>query len=276
MTLRVGRIPFLVGAPFFHDFLGRESEFKDVEFVDGAPSEHCKGLKDGSIHLSPASSITFAQKPGAFLLAPDICTSCSFEVRSVKLFAKCPIEKLSQKVVRLTAQSMTSVNLLKILLKEKYQVNPLYLEGAFCDTDDACLLIGDQALEENQRRRFAYDYDLGSLWQDWQHVPFVFGAWIISKLALQPGLKENLHFYLDATRESVEHFRQNPSKALDKWLKYYPVDLPRQVVENYYSTLDYRFTDERKRSLSLFFEHAAANGLIEQVPALEFLKKYSC
>jgi chorismate dehydratase len=273
MPLRVGRIPFLVCAPFFHDFLGRESEFHDIEFVDGAPSAHCMGLKEGAIHLSPASSITFAQKPGAFLLDPDICTSCSFEVRSVKLFAKYPIEELSQKVVRLTAQSMTSVNLLKILLKERYQVNPQYLVGTCCNTDDACLLIGDQALEEGQRHRFAFGYDLGTLWQDWQRVPFVFGAWIISKLALQPDLKENLHFYLDATRESVERFRQNPSKALDKWLKYYPVDLPRQVIENYYSAIDYRFTDERKRSLSLFFEHAAALGLIKQAPALEFLKK---
>jgi chorismate dehydratase len=47
--------------------------------------------------------------------------------------------------------------------------------------------------------------------------------------------------------------------------------LPRSVVENYYSSIDYRFTDERKRSLSLFFEHAASLGLIETAPKLEFL-----
>ena len=272
MALRVGRIPFLVCAPFFYDFLGRESEFRDVEFVDGAPSAHCAGLKAGSIHLSPASSITFAQKPGAFVLAPDICTSCSFEVRSVKLFAKYPIEELSQKTVRLTAQSMTSVNLLKILLEERYKVKPLYCDGAYDDSDDACLLIGDKALEENERHRFAYDYDLGALWQDWQSVPFVFGAWIVSKDALKPDLEQTLKSYLRATQESVERFRENPSKALDKWLKYYPVDLPRAVIENYYSSIDYRFTEERKRSLMLFFEHAAALGLIPSVPKLEFLQ----
>ncbi len=271
MALRVGRIPFLVCAPFFHDFLGRESEFSDVEFVDGAPSAHCAGLKEGSIHLSPASSITFAQKPGAFVLAPDICTSCSFEVRSVKLFARSPIEELSQKVVRLTAQSMTSVNLLKILLEERYQVKPQYCSGACCDTDDACLLIGDQALEENERHRFAYDYDLGVLWQDWLHVPFVFGAWIVSKSALQNDLEEPLRRYMAATRESVDRFRENPAAALSRWLARYPVDLPRSVIENYYSALDYRFTEERKRSLTLFFEHAASMGLIREAPPLEFL-----
>ena len=271
MALRVGRIPFLVCAPFFHDFLGHESEFNDVEFVDGAPSVHCSALKKGNIHLSPASSITFAQKPGAFVLAPDICTSCSFEVRSVKLFSKLPIEDLSHKTVCLTAQSETSINLLKILLQEHFGLQPNYRAGVYEPTDDACLLIGDQALEENERHRFAYDYDLGALWQDWQQVPFVFGAWIISKEALMPDVKPALLRYLRATRESIEHFRENPVKALDKWLAHYPVDLPRDVIENYYSALDYRFTDERKRSLSLFFEHAAALGLIKQAPTLEFL-----
>ncbi|MDY6264618.1 MAG: menaquinone biosynthesis protein [Fibrobacter sp.] len=271
MALRVGRIPFLVCAPFFHDFLGRESRLADVEFVDGPPSAHCAGLKDGLIHLSPASSITFAQKPGAFVLAPDICTSCSFEVRSVKLYAKRPIEDLDGRTVRLTGQSMTSVNLLKILMRERFGVEPVYGVGAYEPSDDACLLIGDQALEENERHRFAFDYDLGSLWQDWQGVPFVFGAWIISKSALQPELRDTLKMYLQATRESIESFRTNPSRALDRWLERYPVQLPRSVVENYYSALDYRFTEERKRSLSLFFEHAARLGLIREAPPLEFL-----
>lgn len=271
MALQVGRIPFLVCAPFFHDFVGRESEFPDVDFVDGPPSAHCAGLKSGSIHLSPASSITFAQKPGAFVLASDICTSCSFEVRSVKLFSKLPVEELDRKRVRLTGQSMTSVNLLKILLQERFRVQPEYLQGAYEPGDDACLLIGDQALEENERRRFAYDYDLGTLWQDWQHLPFVFGAWVVSKDALRPDLVQTLERYLQWTRESIEHFRADPSRALDCWLARYPVALPRPVVENYYSALDYRFTDDRKRSLKLFFEHAASLGLVEKAPELEFL-----
>ena len=261
----------MVCAPFFHDFLDCRSDICNVEFVDGTPRAHCEALKAGSIHLSPASSITFAQKPGAFVLASDICTSCSFEVRSVKLFAKRPIEELSGRTVRLTAQSMTSVNLLKILLQERFGVKPNYVAGNYEPTDDACLLIGDHALEENERHRFAYDYDLGALWLDWQHVPFVFGAWIISKEALKDNLKQTLVEYLLATQKSIDRFRENPSKALDKWLKRYPVDLPRNVVENYYDSIDYRFTEDRKNSLAIFFEHAAAMGLIETAPKLEFL-----
>lgn len=272
MALRVGRIPFLVCAPFFHDFLGREESFPDVEFLDGPPSAHSAGLKDGSIHLSPASSITFAQKPGAFVLSPNLCTSCSFEVRSVKLFSQVPVEELTGKTLRLTSQSRTSVNLLRILLEMRYGVKPVYLSGLAAEPgDDACLLIGDLALEETERSRFRFSYDLGTLWQEWQGLPFVFGAWIISRTALSPSLRPVLENYLESTEKSIEKFRADVPGCLSRWLGRYPVNLPREVVEDYYRVLDYRFTDERKRSLSLFFELAARMGLVETAPSLEFL-----
>jgi len=271
MNLRVGRIPFLVCAPFFHDFLGRERDFANVDFVDGPPRAHCAGLMDGSIHLSPASSIAFAQKPGAFVLSPSLCTSCSFEVRSVKLFSKFNVNELAGKRLRLTMQSRTSVALVRILLEDRFGIVPQYVDGMYDEkVDDACLLIGDQALEENQRARFPFSFDLGSLWQDWQGLPFVFGAWIISKEALEPGLRPILDRYLEGTQASIESFRKDPAAALDKWLAKYPVNLPRPLVEDYYKVLDYRFTDERKESLSLFLKMACRKGLIDAAPDLEF------
>ena len=272
MALRVGRIPFLVCAPFFHAFLGREREFGDVEFVDAPPSVQSAGLMDGSIHLSPASSITFALKPGAFVLSPEFCTSCSFEVRSVKLFSRFPVESLAGRRVRITSQSRTSVALLKILFELRYGIRPEYVGGLSAEgSDDACLLIGDLALEENERGRFEYSYDLGALWQEWQGLPFVFGAWLVSKEALQPPLRGPLDSYLAETERSINAFRADVSGSLDRWLSRFPVSLPRAVLEDYYKALDYRFTDERKKSLSLFLELACRMGLVESAPPLEFL-----
>lgn len=272
MKVCVGRIPFLVCAPFFHDFLGKESEFQDIDFVDGAPRMHCAGLKDGSVHLSPTSSITFAQKPQAFVLSGELCTSCGFEVRSVKLFSKYPIEELSGKTIRMTTQSMTSVTLLRILLEDRFSLSPVYVSGCpALPDDDACLLIGDQALEENERHRFAFGYDLGTLWQAWQGVPFVFGAWVISKEALLHGARLSIERYMELTHESIEHFRMDKVGSLDKWLAKYPVNLPRHVVNAYYDVLDYRFTEQRKESLKLFFEYARRHGLVDAAPPLEFL-----
>lgn len=272
MDLLVGRIPFLVCAPFFHGFLGREHEFPRIRFVDGPPSEHSRGLREGSIHLSPASSITFAQKPGAFVLSPKFCTSCSFEVRSVKLFSRFPIEGLDGKTVRLTSQSQTSVALLKILLQERYQVKTQFAQGLAADpSDDACLLIGDLALEETERHRFPYSYDLGTLWQDWQGMPFVFGAWIIEKSALKPELRPVLESYLEETEKSLNAFRADPATALERWISRFPANLDKKTVLDYYKIIDYRFTDERKKSLETFFGYAEKLGLVEKAPPLEFL-----
>ena len=253
MDLLVGRIPFLVCAPFFHGFLGREQEFPRVRFVDGPPSKHSRGLREGAIHLSPASSITF-------------------EVRSVKLFSRFPIEDLDGKMVRLTSQSQTSVALLKILLSERYRVHAEYTGGLAAEaTDDACLLIGDLALEEAERGRFPFSYDLGTLWQDWQGMPFVFGAWIIEKSALEPEIRPVLEQYLQETEKSVEAFRTDPAAALDRWISRFPVNLDKKSLLDYYKIIDYHFTDERKKSLECFFGYAAKLGLIEKAPSLEFL-----
>lgn len=271
MSLRVGRIPFLVCAPFFHDFIGREDEYRQFDFVDGPPSVHSKGLMDGTIDLSPASSITFALKPGAFVLSPSLCTSCSFEVRSVKLFSHYPIESLGGRTVRITSQSRTSVALLRILLEMRYGIRPEYANGFGAGADDdACLLIGDQALEENECGRFEFGYDLGALWQEWQGLPFVFGAWVISKAAAATN-RAGLERYMDLTERSIADFRADVSASLDRWLARYPVSLPRNVVEEYYKVIDYRFTDERKQSLTLFLELSARMGLSERPPSLEFL-----
>lgn len=272
MNICVGRIPFLVCAPFFHDFLRENAGLPGVEFVDGPPSAHCAGLKEGRIHLSPASSVTFAQKPGAFVLSPELCTSCGFEVRSVKLFSRYPIEELSGKSVRMTSQSETSVALLRIILEDRFSLKPDYVcGGSVSPTDDACLLIGDQALEENERHRFAFGYDLGTLWQAWQGVPFVFGAWVISKSALVPEGRPIVERYMELTQKSIDKFREDKAHALDLWLAKYPVNLPRPVVDEYYNALDYRFTEQRKESLKMFFEYASRRGLVPCVPRLEYL-----
>lgn len=206
------------------------------------------------------------------MLSPELCTSCGFEVRSVKLFSRYPIEELSGKSVRMTSQSETSVALLRIILEDRFSLKPDYVcGGSVCPTDDACLLIGDQALEENERHRFAFGYDLGTLWQAWQGVPFVFGAWVISKAALGPDCRPTVERYMELTQKSIDKFREDKTSALDLWLAKYPVNLPRPVVDEYYNALDYRFTEQRKESLKMFFEYASRRGLVPCVPRLEYL-----
>lgn len=273
MNLNIGRIPFLVCAPFFYNFLTKEGDFPDFLFIDGTPRAHNEALKNNSIDLAPASSITFAKKPELFLLSPKLCTSCHFEVQSVKLFSQKPLLELHHMNIHLTNQSDTSIALLEVLLSCRFNVTPAYIRDRAYDPkqDAARLLIGDQALLETNANHFPYSYDLATLWEEWHHLPFVFGAWIIHKNALSKEKKPILDRFLDAAEENVKSFRRDPQTAIDTWLKKYPIPLPASMIFSYYDSLDYSFTSERKESLELFYSLCNQIGIIPNATKLRFI-----
>ncbi|MCK9182900.1 MAG: menaquinone biosynthesis protein [Fibrobacteraceae bacterium] len=270
MVLRIGRIPFLVCAPFFHLFLQRERRFQDYYFEDGVPRALNKKLWSGEIHLAPASSIAYARAPQSLVLAPDICTSSKLEVHSVELFSRCPIEDLSKKRIFLSSQSATSVALLRILCSQRYHISPEFIINENTDFD-AKLLIGDEALLEKMKMGFPYCYDLASLWREWQGLPFVFGAWSIHHSALFSDVRPLLEAFLTDVKESIKVFRESPERALASWSALYSNTFPKEFLLNYYGSLDYEFTEERKESLSLYFLLCKKEGILLDAPKLKFL-----
>lgn len=269
MNLQIGRIPFLVCAPFFHRFFRKKEQPRDYSFIDGVPSALNKKLREGNIHLAPASSIAYAFAPQSLVLCPDICTSCNLEVQSVELFSRFPMEELSGKKIHLTSQSGTSAALLRILCSRYAHVSPKFVNSK--EDCDASLLIGDEALLEKFRSRWAFRYDLAVLWKNWQGLPFVFGAWSIHKSALSNEMRPKLENFLSEVRESISDFRNDPKSALEEWSKHYPVPFSEGQLKGYYDSLDYRFTEERKESLSRYFNLCAAEGILPSAPPLHFL-----
>ncbi|MCL2283062.1 MAG: menaquinone biosynthesis protein [Fibromonadales bacterium] len=245
--LTVGRIPFLVCAPFFHRFL--DNPVPKVRFLDGVPSQQNKRLRDGTVMLSPSSSIEYAKNREKYIICDRFCTSSTLEVQSVKLFSKYKWENLGGKSVHLTGESDTSATLLKLLSSLRFKVSPVW---SCEDNCDARLLIGDRALREGSENKWEYSYDLASVWQEWQNLPFVFGLWIIRKEALGRGsLLEN---YLNETEESIREFKENRRQCLQKWERHYPHGLPQAVACDYYNAIDYSFTASHERSLKKFYE----------------------
>ena len=268
MKLRVGKIPFLVCVPFFHRFLEENRHFEAFSFVEGVPSALNQKLWSGEIHLAPASSIAYAKDPCNLRLVPDICTSCNLEVHSVELFSRFPLENLSHKKVYLTRQSGTSVALFRILCSQYAQVHPEYVDAA--ENADAILLIGDEALLEKSQNRWPFRYDLAKLWESWQGLPFVFGAWSVHQSALSNELRPLLDYFLSNVRESISTFRADPASALTVWTKRYEVPFSMGQLQAYYNSLDYEFTDERKRSLEIYFNLCAKEGILPYPVKLQF------
>ncbi len=269
MNLRVGRIPFLVCAPFFHLFFREEAPFEGYSFDDGAPSALNQKLWTGEIHLAPASSIAYARAPQDLVLAPDLCTSCRLEVHSVELYSKYPLQELSDRRIYLTSQSGTSVALLRIICSQYVNVHPEYVTDR--RNADAALLIGDEALVEKSKNAWPFCYDMAVLWRNWHGLPFVFGAWSIHKSALLSEVRPKLDAFLGQAHESVAAFRKDPAAALKKWGEHYPVPFTAEQLKDYYDSLDYEFTDERKESLKLYFNLCEKEGILNESPSLRFL-----
>lgn len=110
---------------------------------------------------------------------------------SVLLFARRPIRQLDGASIALTAESSSSVALLRLLLAQRYGITPVYVQGQDQDAD-AMLLIGDEALRVRQSNtQYPFETDIAFEWWLWQHLPFTFAVWIVRKDAA-PDTKKTL------------------------------------------------------------------------------------
>ena len=128
MTLRIGRIAYLNVAPYFH-YLSEEGFCGEI--ISGVPSELNAMLADGSIDACPSSSFEYGLHADDYLLLPGHSISSFGPVHSVLLFTPGPLNGLSGEEIAITGESATSINLLKILLKE------------FCGIDDVSFVVPD-------------------------------------------------------------------------------------------------------------------------------------
>ena len=130
----------------------------------------------------------------------DMGISVKGPVRSILFYSQTPIEELSEALVGVTRESATAVQLMKVLLEQRYKVRPREYTGLEALGLDAFLLIGDEALVTHDRvDGFPFCYDLADVWLDWKGLPFVFAVWMVRrnlgaevKETLVDGLKKNL------------------------------------------------------------------------------------
>ena len=268
-TLHVGRIPFLVCAPYFHASL---SGYSGADFRDGAPSALNPLLASGGIDCAPSSSFEYARHPDRYLLLPGLCTSGRGEVKSVLLFSNEPWESLDKKPVLLSPDSATSNALFRVLSRFHFGVDPECLEvgqehGA---TPAARVAIGDAALRESHVGRWPHRYDLADVWKSWKGVPLPFGLWMVRADAWQSKREAVLRYY-EHLRASLSSFFADPSAALTAWSRVYPLPLPWEKALAFFPAADYDLKPEHERALADFYGHCHELGLLSAPPGLRYV-----
>ncbi len=238
--VRVGAVSYLNTKPLIYGI--EKGMIKDeADLIIDYPSKIASMLLKNEIDVGLVPVAVIPQMEAHYIIS-DYCIGSVGEVASVCLFSEVPLEKIE--TVLLDYQSRTSVELLKMLVKDfwKIKVN-------FEDTSNgyqqkiagttAGLVIGDRALQ--QRKISPFIYDLGEEWQMFTGLPFVFAAWISNKKLdddFIQAFNEANAFGLNRIDKVAD---ENPFPVFD--LKHYYTDC-----------ISFRLDENKRKGLELFLE----------------------
>ena len=178
--IKVGAVNYLNTKPLIYGFEHGEMK-QDVELILDYPAKIADMLKEDEIDVGLVPVAIIPQLKEYHIIS-DYCIGCNGEVASVCLFSEVPLEKITR--ILLDYQSQTSVELLKILIKDHWKINPEIITTSQDYKKEikgttAGLIIGDRALEQRKISKFVID--LGLEWKKFTSLPFVFAAWISNK-----------------------------------------------------------------------------------------------
>jgi chorismate dehydratase len=127
---------------------------------------------------------------------------------------------------------------------------------------DAALLIGDEALHEQELNKNSFD--LGEEWYDLTGLPMVFSFWTGRQIATQIEDVKNIINSTNLGLKNLENIAKEYSKKTDfSWALYHDY-----LTQN----VNYKFTEEEHAGLTEFYNYAFYYGLIEYIPDILFFE----
>lgn len=274
---RVGHIQFLNCMPLYYGLV-KNGTILDVELTKGTPAELNRWLIEGKLDISPMSAIEYARNAGKFLIMPKLTVGSDGTVKSILLVSKVPAGELAGAKVALTNTSRTSQALVKIILKDKYGVEPEYFE---CPPDlsrmlleaDAALLIGDPALRalDEYADGGLYLYDLGAEWKELTGRKMVYAVWAVSREYYErnPELVEKVYSgFIRSMEYSIKNIQVIVGDAA-RWEHFDP-----GFLTDYFLSLKFDLDEEYQEDLIAFLKRAKELGYLEEIPRLEFVEMH--
>lgn len=243
----------------------------DPRLVHGVPSRLNRLLAAGEVDVAPSSSIAYAAPSARYVLFPDLVIGSHGAVRSILLLSDRPPQELDGCRVALPSASATSVVLLKILLRIRWNARPLFFdfdqsrEDPFAGGAQAALFIGDAALRVGQLPDRPVRLDLGEEWWKETGLPFAFALW----QARSEVDGSRLRFLRRRLVASRDFALANLADFAERYADHF--GFPSLFLEHYWRGLSYHLDSRMVEGVEAFFRSAAEIGEIERVPELRWL-----
>jgi chorismate dehydratase len=227
------------------------------------PAAIADRLRSDELDVGLVPSIELARIPGLEVV-PGLAIAATHEVRSVLLVSRVPVGEIES--VALDENSRTSAALVRILLSERYGLEPEYRPAA-ADLDamlahaDAALIIGDPALAVPRERYVVLD--LAGEWLELTGLPFVFAVWAArGEVAARVPVDRFLASFETGLAELDAIVDETAAES----------GLPVAVVRDYFTrNLRYRMGPAEQAGLAEFLRRAAAHGLAPAATPVRFL-----
>jgi len=209
--IKISAVSYLNTLPFLYG-LNHSKVLDNFIFELDIPSMCANKLIENQVDIAlmPVAGIPFVKTP---YFISNYCLGSFKEVKTVLLFSDVPLEQIES--VYLDYQSRTSVNLVQILAREHWQINPKWInahEGFENNIEGtkAGVVIGDRTF--SIKKEFKFVYDLSLEWFNLTGLPFVFAAWVANK-TIHAGFidqfNQSLKFGLDNFDLVIEQYHVN-------------------------------------------------------------------
>jgi chorismate dehydratase len=173
----VGAVSYLNTVPLIWGMLhGPQREQVDLSFA--IPSACARDVEEGRVEIGLVPVAEIARQE--LEIIPGVGITCRGSVRSILLLSRTPWKKV--RVLAADLGSRTSVELARVILRERYGVEPrVVLHEPILDEmlsiAEAALVIGDAALRITPEQLPFECLDLGAEWLSQTGLPMVFAAW---------------------------------------------------------------------------------------------------
>ncbi len=237
----INTIPFLYGITRSSELAGR------MELSVDYPSMCAQKVMERRVDIGLVPVALLLKMPQLDIIS-DYCIGADGAVESVFLLSNSPLDEIDE--ILLDYQSMTSVNLVRVLAANYWKIYPKWskatpdYEKNITDRQ-AAVIIGDRAFL--YKNKYKYAYDLPAEWKKYTGLPFVFAVWAANREVDSEFLK----LFNDALLFGLNNINAALDAYSDKVAQVKHLFDPYLYLTQY---IDYKYDDLKRRSLTIFFE----------------------